>query len=589
MKSLTYLNTRGETNVSVTDNRPAGVIFNRVVPYQAVDQTNTISSTSPTINPGIEIVEIINGATANVRYRVEIVRGSASPLPTSSITFASLPTGVTQSIAGTVYTLSGIDSLSDWNIIKLFTWNLPADYASYPLWYLKVSVIYYDGATAADKTKSWLVYDDRFYYVAQLSTTATSTASVLKVKRGEAVISATGSTVTATITRRRQLSATITTSSSLSAVGSISIARLESTMTLSVNARRNLIGASTLSTTSTVTCNADVVYTNDLRIQVYHDVSRTTFTATVQTYSTNLIVYWGDGTSTSYTGLGTYRSHSISKTYTGTGYKDIKVASSAVTRFVPNTGAGLCYIYKIYQWSVVPAVTNTYLSESDYTDQIMLNEVPTTFPTNVTSLFFTFVGCTNLNHSNISSWNLSNMTSIRGVLAGCTSFNQSVSSWNVSNTPNLRQVFVQCTSFNQPLPWTISSAAIAPGGSNTQEQMLSGCTSFNQDLTSMSGYGYMFNFLTNCDSFSNVNYNKFLISLANQVYSAGGTATNTLTVPAEVTETSTSYGSGTYTTGQAAYSYLTSSPRNWNISKNLVTVSISTVSSLTCNALKNGV
>jgi surface protein len=492
MKSLTYLNTRGQTSVSVTDNRPAGVIFNRVVPYQAVDQTNTISSTSPTINPGIEIVEIINGATANVRYRVEIVRGTASPLPTSSITFASLPTGVTQSIAGTVYTLSGIDSLSDWNTIKSFTWNLPADYASYPLWYLKVSVIYYDGATAADKTKSWLVYDDRFYYVAQLSTTATSTASVLKVKVASAAITEDASTVTATIGRRRSMNAAMSATASMTATGYVVLAfiNVESSMSIAPVVKRS--GAANISSTATVVANvgykanpgatmsasASLSATpNELRFQIYHTTGRQDASYAISSYdSPSVTVYWGDGTNTVYTGTaGGYGNHTITHTYTGTGFKEIRVVAKQVVKLTTDgTTANCPYIYNVYDWGV-QRISNSYL-QSALQNQIYLESVPKVCPSLCVSLNSAFTGCTTFNDSNLTVWNTSSVTQMTYTFESCSAFNQPISTWNTSNVTTMQGMFTNATTFNRSLSvWNV-------GNVKNMASMFSGCTSFNQSI-----------------------------------------------------------------------------------------------------------
>jgi hypothetical protein len=554
MNSLSYLNGISQTSVSVTDNRPAGVIFNRLIPYQALDQTNTISSTSPTINPGIEIVEIINGATANVRYRVEIVRGTASPLPTSSITFATLPTGVTQSIAGTVYTLSGIDSLSDWNTIKSFTWNLPADYASYPLWYLKVSVIYYDGATAADKTKSWLVYDDRFYYVAQLSTTATTTASVLKVKRAVAAISATGSSVTATISRTRSMNATMSASTSLSATGylvdafinvvsSMAIApvikygytaNITSTATVVANVGYKANPGATISSTSSLQATL-----NDLRFQIYHETGRQDASYIVKSYnSPTVTVYWGDGTDSTYTGsAGTLVQHTISHTYTGSGYKEIRVVAREIHAFQDgDVTSTKPYIYNVYDWGVQRS-SNTYLRES-FTGQINLQSVPKRIPSFCTSLEGTFTGCTSLNDPNISSWSTSGVVNMASTFQGCTSFNQSlnswnfssvtntssmfygatsfnrsVSTWNVVNVKDMSSMFENCTSFNQSIgDWTMTDCNLA--------RMFYNCTSFNQGNMYISlgtTGGSMDKMFYKCTTWTQSNFNSTMTRLRNQV------------------------------------------------------------------------
>lgn len=584
MKSLSYLNGISQTSISVTDNRPAGVRFNRVAPLQAVTQVLSISSVTVPVSTGIEIVEIINGATANVRYRVEIVPGPTSPLPSSSITWASLPGGVSQSVAGNVYTISGIDTLAEWNSVKNFTWNLPANYTNFPLWYLKVSVVYYDGATSSDKTKEWLVYDDQYYYVASMTSSFAVSAGATKAKLATVAVSSALST-TVTAIRTRRASATISSTASLSADGNLMVAILNSSSSMSITAGKvsravaniNAVSSvyakgnytvgfsSAMSSVASMTPNA-----NDLRIQIYHTADRPTFTATIQTYQRDLVVYWGDGTSTAYTNTGNYRNHTISKTYTGAGYKDITMVSAQFTQFRSSVGAGKAYIEKVYDWGFVPNVANFYLDDA-LTNQISLTTVPNYISPYVTSLTSTFSGSTSLNDSNITSWDVSNVLSASSTFSGCTNFNQNLSSWNISNMDAVDNLFKNCTNFNQPVPLIFKANVTVNANS-----MLENCINFNQDLSALtlgnpfttSNGIQMAQFLWGATAFSNENYNKLLVQLAENVHARSGTPTNvSLGVPSHVTETATTYPtSGIYPTGQTAYQYLVTS-RGWTVTK----------------------
>jgi hypothetical protein len=581
MKTLSYLNGISQTSISVTDNRPAGVRFNRVAPLQAVTQVLSISSVTVPVSTGIEIVEIINGATANVRYRVEIVPGPTSPLPSSSITWASLPGGVSQSVAGNVYTISGIDTLAEWNSVKNFTWNLPANYTNFPLWYLKVSVVYYDGATSSDKTKEWLVYDDQYYYVASMTSSFAVSAGATKAKLATVAVSSALST-TVTAIRTRRASATISSTASLSATGNLMIAILNSSSSMSITAGKVSSAAANINAVSSVYVKGNYTVqfgkamtstssvsatTNDLRIQIYHTADRPTFSAAIQTYQRNLVVYWGDGTSTTYTGTGDYRTHNITKTYTGAGYKDITMVSAQFTQFRSSIGAGKAYIEKVYDWGFVPNVANFHLDDA-LTNQISLTTIPKYIPEYVTTMQSTFTGCTSLNDPNISSWSINNLTSLSSAFDGCTSFNQPISSWNFSNASSTLNTFKNCTSFNQLVNLTFPNIADA-------RSMFENCTSFNQDLSSLTiGNSIQLNGFLSKTALNQENYNKLLVQLAEEVSAQGGNPTSvTLGVP-NLTETTTTYPtSGVYPTGQTARNYLISSPRNWTIVKDGIIIS----------------
>ena len=189
MNSLSELNAFSATALDVTDSRGSKVIFDRVAPLQPLNQVLNITSTTVTVNPGIEIVDIINYATANVRYRV-IIRTGGTPLLTgSSVTWGAIPTSLLLTTAGDQYTISGITTLADWNAVKSFTWNLPANFATRPNWFLDVAVIYYDSALAQDVTVNWEVYDEDFYYIAELFAVSSMSAVVGNKKQFSAALS----------------------------------------------------------------------------------------------------------------------------------------------------------------------------------------------------------------------------------------------------------------------------------------------------------------------------------------------------------------------------------------------------------------
>ena len=179
MNSLQELNSWGSTPVDFVDARSSKVIVNRQSPRTAVNQTfDAYASLSVTPQPGIEIVEIINYQTANVRYRVSVITGSSPLFTGSTVTFGTFNSGVTLSQSGDVYTVSGIHSVSDWDSAKNFTWTLPVAFASYPQWYLECTIIYYDSALATDVETTWDIIDDRFYNVAALSSESAITAII---------------------------------------------------------------------------------------------------------------------------------------------------------------------------------------------------------------------------------------------------------------------------------------------------------------------------------------------------------------------------------------------------------------------------
>jgi surface protein len=79
--------------------------------------------------------------------------------------------------------------------------------------------------------------------------------------------------------------------------------------------------------------------------------------------------------------------------------------------------------------------------------------------------------------SNITTWDVSNVTSMAGMFAYTTSFNGDIGSWNVSKVTNLGGMFSNATSFNRDISsWNVSSAT-------TMTNMFTSASTFNQDLS----------------------------------------------------------------------------------------------------------
>lgn len=189
MNSLNDLNIYGSTAIEYADNRPATVIFDRDRSLVRDVQT-TFTSTTAIVAPALEITEIVNYQTANVRYRVEIITAGVNPMTGSTVSWPSLPGGTTLTQVGNVYTVSGLTKASLWSQMRLVTWNLPSDYASKKVGFLKVSIIYFDEAEGRDSEVSWFTYDPLHYYVAKLECETTLSHSLKRMRRFSPALSA---------------------------------------------------------------------------------------------------------------------------------------------------------------------------------------------------------------------------------------------------------------------------------------------------------------------------------------------------------------------------------------------------------------
>ncbi|MFL9844507.1 BspA family leucine-rich repeat surface protein [Flavobacterium rhizosphaerae] len=92
----------------------------------------------------------------------------------------------------------------------------------------------------------------------------------------------------------------------------------------------------------------------------------------------------------------------------------------------------------------------------------------------VTDMSYMFAGCSSLNQS-INNWDVSNVVNMESLFASATEFNQPLNNWNISNVTNIKNIFTQ-TAFNQPLDaWDVSNVT-------TMQNAFAIAMSFNQPL-----------------------------------------------------------------------------------------------------------
>ena len=166
MQSLRDLNGRSITTLTVNDLRLATIKFDRL---ESIDQPITLATTTyPQIPVGINIEEIINYEISNPIVTFSIVSLAATSLTGATLSWAAIPDGITLTTVDQVYTLTGFSTIAQWNQIKRPTWNLPANYATKKPFYVRVDISYFDQGANVIKTKTYNVYDPRYFYDAKL-------------------------------------------------------------------------------------------------------------------------------------------------------------------------------------------------------------------------------------------------------------------------------------------------------------------------------------------------------------------------------------------------------------------------------------
>jgi hypothetical protein len=96
-------------------------------------------------------------------------------------------------------------------------------------------------------------------------------------------------------------------------------------------------------------------------------------------------------------------------------------------------------------------------------------------------------------NGDISEWNVSKVTNMRGMFYGAYLFNQSIENWDVSSVKDMTRMFAGAKSFNQPIgDWDVS-------GAESMTSMFENTSSFNQpienwDVSNVKDIEFMFCF-----------------------------------------------------------------------------------------------
>ncbi|MDC1416666.1 BspA family leucine-rich repeat surface protein, partial [Flavobacteriaceae bacterium] len=128
--------------------------------------------------------------------------------------------------------------------------------------------------------------------------------------------------------------------------------------------------------------------------------------------------------------------------------------------------------------AVTTLVTNMSLILSSENEAINFNQDISSWDvSSVTTMESMFQGNTAFNQD-ISSWDVSSVTTMERMFTDSTAFNQDISSWDVSSVTNMNLMFHDANAFSQPIsPWDVSSVT-------NMNALFSSNTAFNQDISS---------------------------------------------------------------------------------------------------------
>lgn len=285
--------------------------------------------------------------------------------------------------------------------------------------------------------------------------------------------------------------------------------------------------------------------TNNTTISVPVDW-RTAFTS----YS-GVSIDWGDGNTTNIIQGGSY-----SHTYSSHGEYRVRVIANKQLKGFGMTGPGANFGNKIKEFRCWGVNTFTNVNQTDFIFQQLFAYIPYTgfqVPTymatdasrnadlRVESMFFNCLA----NPTNMQYWDWTRyrrvgaLGAFGGTFQNMTNMNIDTTGWDLSKTSyDFGTAFRNNRQYNQPM------GNFIPG-----------------ILYNGSGYTHIRLEQTNI---SEVNYNKTLVDWANAAtgYTYSNWGNHIVFIPSDVSETTTTYGSGTYQTGATARQFLENS-RGW--------------------------
>ena len=105
----------------------------------------------------------------------------------------------------------------------------------------------------------------------------------------------------------------------------------------------------------------------------------------------------------------------------------------------------------------------TYMTELFYGNSSFNSDISFWDMSNVTNTDRMFQGASSFNQ-NIGGWNTSKFYDVSGMFKSASRFNQDIGSWDTSRIANMAEMFNDASSFNQDLKgWCVSNIASEPG------------------------------------------------------------------------------------------------------------------------------
>ena len=204
--------------------------------------------------------------------------------------------------------------------------------------------------------------------------------------------------------------------------------------------------------------DATTIPPSSTMVLVYTVSSSKTITLPLNTLNNtpiNVSVDWGDSTTNTYTTIGN-KTH----TYSTAGDYLVKITGSLIQ--FGNGATGYTNPEKLVRVLSFGNLGITSLSGAFYGCSNLI-EIPSSIPSSITTLDYTFYNCTTLNDINITYWNMTNVINIDYMLYNTQSFDQNIFGWTVPNLTHFQFLLYQSKAFKQPITgWLLTYLNLFP-------------------------------------------------------------------------------------------------------------------------------
>ncbi|TPN88658.1 BspA family leucine-rich repeat surface protein [Aquimarina algicola] len=182
----------------------------------------------------------------------------------------------------------------------------------------------------------------------------------------------------------------------------------------------------------------------------------------------NFTIDWGDGT------VENNQTTTVNHKYVTPGTYTVSIIGAFPTIRISNVVSSAPKLQSIEQWGEIK--WESFVDAFSGCENLVYNAKDKPNLSKVTDMRNMFAGCVKFNAANLNDWDVSSIEDMGGVFGG-TAFNGDISQWDVSKVETMRNMFDGATEFNGDISqWDVSSVT-------DMREMFLGATAFNGDIS----------------------------------------------------------------------------------------------------------